>query len=197
MRALIGLLCLTALSCRPATGPPPLQARWEHSAEVLGSIHELHERALRKRSPNCGFPLRIESVLPDPTTLPDRVGEWVELRHLEVERLDLSGWRLESSGRTRHLEPQVLLPGQRVRVGGPLGPLRPVQLRNSGGFVVLRDPCGLEISRLQWGSAHGVRLAPGERLSRERPWVQNARTPPEGSQAGPRMVAADGFEPST
>ena len=197
MRAFICGLCCAAMACRPETGPPPLQAQWLRDRVVVGSMAELREAVSPKDSPACGFPLRIEAALPDPTTVSDREGEWVELRHHEVESLNLSGWRLESSGRVRPLESKLLLPGQSFKVGGQIRPLRPVQLRNTGGTIQLFDPCGLEVSRLEWGPAHGTRLAPGERVSRDRPWVQNARTPPDESQAGSSLVAADGFEPST
>jgi hypothetical protein len=197
MRALILCMCCVAMSCRPETGPPPRQAQWLQGAVRLVSMGELREEVLPREPPACGFPLRIEAALPDPTTVSDRQGEWIELRHQEVELLDLSGWRLESSGRTRPLEYKLLPPGELFRVGGSLGSLRPVQLRNSGGTIRLVDPCGLEISRLDWGPVVGTKLAPGERLTRDRSWVQNARTPPDESQAGSGLVAADGFEPST
>ncbi len=197
MRAFICGLCCAAMACRPETGPPPLQAQWLRDRVVVGSMAELREAVPPKASPVCGFPVRIEAALPDPTVVSDREGEWVELRHHEVESLNLSGWRLESSGRVRPLESKLLLPGQSFRVGGQTRPLRPVQLRNTGGTIQLFDPCGLEVSRLEWGPAHGTRLAPGERVSRDRPWAQNARTPPDESRAGSSVVAADGFEPST
>ena len=180
----IGFLSIALWSCRPETGPPPMSARWQHASQLLTAIPELRAPAPSSEVPLCGFPLRVQAALPDPTHVPDREGEWVEVLHQEVELLDLSGWRLESAGRTRSLGPGLLGPGDRLRVGGELRSLRPIQLRNTGGSVRLLDPCGLETSRLSWGAAHGVRLKPGERVRRQRVPAQNAKTPPERPQAG-------------
>ena len=180
----VGLLSLVVSSCRPQTGPPPRSARWHHDALRMRAMKELRLTAPSHDVPRCGFPLRIQAALPDPTHVPDRVGEWVEIVHHEIEPLELSGWRLESAGRSRPLESMPLGPGERLRVGGERGTLRPVQLRNTGGFVRLLDPCGLETSRLSWGPTHGLPLKPGERISRHPLPAQNARTPPEETQAG-------------
>ena len=178
------LLLLTMAACRPETGPPARAARWLLGAEVARSAHDLRGSALETNSGSCGFPLRLVAVMPDPVLVPDRRGEWVELQHQEVESVDLTGWVLESGGRRRALPSTLLHPHSPYRVGGGPRPLAPVRLRNLGGRVTLLDPCGLESSTLAWGSNHGVRLRPGEQLRREALPVQNARTPPETSQAG-------------
>ncbi len=180
----IGLLSLVLLSCRPQTGPPPRDALWHHQGQLLKSMPELRAAAPASSAPSCGFPVHIQAALPDPTNVPDRLGEWVELSHHEVELLDLAGWRLESAGRTRALEAVILSPGDPLRIGGEWSTLRPLQLRNTGGTVQLFDPCGLEISRLSWGASNGLSLRPGEQINRQRLPVQNAKTPPEESQAG-------------
>ncbi len=185
MRAFImGLLVLCASGCRPQSGPPPRTAKWLDNMRPLPSMRHLRDDPLRLTDMLCGFPLRVEAVLPDPDRVPDRDGEWVDLQHHEVEVLNLAGWVLESGGRMRPLGPKLLPPGDRLRVGGVEGALRPIQLRNRGGVSRLLDPCGLEISRLEWGLNSGPRLKPGEWLARHPMPVHNARTPPEVSQAG-------------
>ena len=184
MRCTLLMMMMILAACRPEIGPPPHAARWSEGVHPLGSIEELQGSVANLEAADCGFPVHVQSILPDPVRVPDRHGEWVEIIHYEVELLDLRGWTLRSGGRERTLYSAPLAAGERFRVGGGLRSLGPIRLRNRGGLVHLIDPCGLEISRLGWGPDHGAQLRPGERVTRDPRPALNEKAPPENSQAG-------------
>lgn len=194
------LLALVVTACRPETGPPPAQARLGLQWVVAGSAASLLEEAVRGVTPQCGAGVRIRAALPDPRHVDDRTGEWIELTHDEVEDIWLGGWRLATGRRSRRIDPRWIRTGEVWRIGGGPGELWPLRLRNGEGSVRLVDPCGMEVSALRWGKEAGVRITPGQRVVARSPWVLDKldeQTPAEWPRAGSRVVAADGFEPST
>lgn len=109
--------------------------------------------------PRCDRLADVAAVLPDPTAVPDAVGEWVSISTLESERLDLTDWALVTGGRKRYLDGLAVEAGTDLVMGGAdvgasqaLGTLR---LRNGHGSVQLLDPCGVEVSGLTWFTAPG------------------------------------------
>ncbi|MFO0751135.1 MAG: hypothetical protein U1F43_36500 [Myxococcota bacterium] len=90
------------------------------------------------------------AALPDPTAVPDRLGESVWIRNLEARPMPLVGWSLRSV-RARHaLDDLTLAPGERIALAGP--ELRPVHLPNGAGRVSLVDPCGIT-TQVAWDEA--------------------------------------------
>jgi len=135
-------------------------------------------------APACGADIIIASALVDPVELPDRLGEQLVLVNRSVEPVDLRDWQLVRGRRRLYLPSFPLEPGGRVVVGGPDGQLslRPLQLPNDTGFLLLVDPCGLVQSRLAWGGICDP-PPPGWRLGH-----------PRESELGPARSVTGGAE---
>ena len=88
--------------------------------------------------PHNDGPVRIVRAQPNPPG-PSDEGEWVELRNATVEPIDLAGWRLtDQAGRPCPLG-NVLAPGDTARVVVRTADPTGMQLRNSGGWVLLME----------------------------------------------------------
>lgn len=150
--ALVAATTASSLGCPgPTIEPPPPPAREVERGERLAARY-------RGPTPSCGAEVRLTAALVDPRDRPDREGEWVELQSLHPDDLSLYDWTLELGRRRLDLPQTVLEPGQRLRIGAseavasrPDATLGALRLTNLRGALRLRDPCGLEISRLEWG----------------------------------------------
>jgi poly(U)-specific endoribonuclease len=86
--------------------------------------------------PHNDSPIRIVRALPNPPGAEDR-GEWVELRNMTAQPLDLSVWRLaDQQGRPQPLEGS-LAAGETKRCDITRADPNGMQLRNAGGWILL------------------------------------------------------------
>jgi len=107
------------------------------------------------------YPL-IDEIMPDPSAVPDRQGEWFELYNPGPLPVDLDGWVLRDLDNDRHVirGPLVILPGEAVvlaREGGPAinGGLTPdyvygadLILANGADELLLVDPGGTVVDQV-------------------------------------------------
>jgi len=96
----------------------------------------------------------IFAVLPNPSG-PEPYEEWIELKNVGTQKIDISGWVL-SDGEGSYTIPSgtVLQPGEIWRVWGsqynPTGNRRGLYLSNKGDCVTLLNPNGEEVDRCCW-----------------------------------------------
>lgn len=99
----------------------------------------------------------ISAVLPNPSG-PEPDDEWIELKNISEQAVDISGWIL-SDGEGSYAIPEgtVLQPGETWRVYGrqynPTGNKGGLYLANSGDCVILYNAKGEEIDQCCWTSA--------------------------------------------
>jgi endonuclease YncB( thermonuclease family) len=99
----------------------------------------------------------ISVVLPNPSG-PEPNNEWIELKNIGKQAVNISGWIL-SDGEGSYVVPEgtVLQPGETWRVYGyqynPTGNKTELYLANSGDCVILYNSKGEETDRCCWTSA--------------------------------------------
>lgn len=120
----------------------------------------------------CGDDVAIVAALPDPTAVPDRLGEALWVRNRSASAVALDGWRVARGRASARLDGVVLSPGERLRLGTDALPS--LRLPNRGGEVRLVDPCGVARS-FGWPEAIPGRvvLDPDER-GPPAPWAGDA-----------------------
>lgn len=171
----VGLACT---ACSPSPHAVPLPPGTYHPIAPGGGVASLRHLERLAPAANCGEPLRLLALLPDPVDLPDRQGEWLELGNEGPEAVALDDWHLSDGRRRRALDDLIIEAHATLRVGGPTGalPLWPVRLTNGGGRVTLLDPCGLEVSSIAWGRPACPKPPPG--------WRVEAIGAPAGAEPG-------------
>ena len=158
------LICLLWVQCTAPSPPRP-------TGDLVPIVPGLGLEALRLgwETPAAGYcraRVVLEAALPDPDEVSDRRGEWIRLRNLDPEPIDLTHFHLTDGLRRRFLDGIDVSGGGSLLIGTPRSiQLRPLRLRNRHGALKLIDPCGLAISCLAWDRpAGGVPvLAPGLR----------------------------------
>ena len=101
--------------------------------------------------PTCESVITLESVLPNSSETPDRLGEWVELRNGTQLPVDLTHFFLVAGKRRIPLDGLTIEPGSVLRVGADgIRPLGSLMLRNKQGCVELLNPCDRSVSVLRW-----------------------------------------------
>ena len=76
----------------------------------------------------------------------ERDNEWISLINLTADTVDLAGWRLSDTKRQPLTLSGNLGPGEAIRIG----PIRPLQLANKGGAILLHDDRGRLIDRVKY-----------------------------------------------
>lgn len=176
-------LCLIGLLWTHCTAPPVPSPH----GDLIPIVPGLGLQALRVgwETPATGYcraRVVLEAALPDPDQVSDRRGEWVRLRNLDPEPVDLTHFHLTDGRRRRFLDGIGLSGGAALKIGTSRGiHLRPIRLRNGQGAVSLVDPCGLTISCLAWDRTAGGVPVLAPRLKR----VQPPRRGTFGHDGGP------------
>ncbi len=120
----------------------------------------------------------IHELMADPAAVPDERGEWVELRNLGPDTVQLRGWRLRSGNdRDYEIPTSLTVPpdgyavlardGDASRNGGARASLvygSAISLANGGDWLALAAPDGATVDSVAWdratrGAAMGVRDA--------------------------------------
>ncbi|MEZ4268815.1 MAG: hypothetical protein R3F39_20865 [Myxococcota bacterium] len=175
----LALLCASA--CRPA--PPPLATPAGLPPALFPGpgLAALTRARPGPQAQTCSDDVRLAAAMPDPVTVPDREGEWLEIRSDAPVPVALDGWTL-TSGRSRLALDGVSVAGDEpVCVGGPHGVIArgKIRLRNKDGLVSLVDPCGVTRSSLRWR-----RAPPGGVIRAPPPWALNDNGPARGEPSG-------------
>lgn len=167
--------------CRPAPPPLPAPPGLPDTLVPGPGLAALGRPASRSNDEFCTDELRLAAAMPDPVLVPDREGEWLEIRSDAPVPLALDGWTL-ASGRSRlALDGHSVAPGTPFCVGGGRADLAKgrIRLRNKDGAVDLVDPCGLTRSSLRWS-----RAPPGGVVRGSPPWALREEGPARGEPGG-------------
>ncbi len=123
--------------------------------------------------------------LADPAAVSDTEGEWIEIFNAGADPVNLKDWLVSDLDSDRHVIAHDLLvqPGQYVvlarngdrTVNGNVAVhyvYSGIQLANEADELSLTAPWGVEVDRVVWGEAAGLKIRPG--LSYERITFQGA-----------------------
>ena len=115
----------------------------------------------------------------DPAAVSDAAGEWIEIYNPNPRAVFLLGWTLTDGGAEHHMiQAEIWLPPQGhiilARNGDPAANggvavayrYADMNLANSADRLVLLNPNGAEVARVEWGDATGLRAPAGASLER-------------------------------
>jgi predicted amidohydrolase len=126
----------------------------------------------------------ITEFMADPKAVSDTSGEWIELHNAGTTTANLGGWTLKDTGSNSHTIGSLsIAPGKYVVLGKSTSTSVnggvPVSyaygssfsLTNSGDAIILVDPIGKEIDRVEYSSSWGI--TSGASLSLKNPALPN------------------------
>ena len=123
--------------------------------------------------------IRLSELMANPATVPDEIGEWIELFNAGAFAVNLRGWQLADLDTDAHLVNSDLWiqPGEYLVLGRNADPASnggaPVRylydgiaIANETDELLLFAPWGEEVDRLQWGEGTSLHIAKGASLER-------------------------------
>ncbi len=130
--------------------------------------------------------IRLSEVMPDPSAVPDAIGEFIEVTNLGAHPVNLRGWRLTSGTRSHTIAVDLwLAPGAYLLLTrGDAATLADyvhsdyqfasLQLANTDGDVKLFAPDGsFPLDEIRWSSAGERRVQPGASFERTGPGIDD------------------------
>ncbi|MEZ4865381.1 MAG: lamin tail domain-containing protein [Caldilineaceae bacterium] len=173
----------------PTETPPPPTFTATATATPLPAVAAPTATPLFPTSPPTATPIAtpppqlfITEFLADPKSVPDEMGEWLELYNADTYAVNLHGWSLADLGSDRHtITVDVSIqPGQYLVLarntdssinGGVLASYgyTNLALANSTDELILYAPTGEEVDRVLWGDGRGLTVKAGASLQRTMP----------------------------